>query len=66
MYAITSRETVWTVSENENKEMTIQKGETINEAIERLTEEMMHAARKYEFEKAANIRDFISELKNLN
>ena len=30
-----------------------------------LTEEMMNYARKYEFEKAAAIRDFIQELKSL-
>ena len=41
------------------------KGETIDESIERLTEEMMHYARKYEFEKAATIRDFIEQLKNM-
>ena len=37
----------------------------MEESIERLTEEMMQYARKYEFEKAATIRDFIAELKNL-
>ena len=40
-------------------------GENIEETIERLTEEMMTYARKYEFEKAASIRDFIEELKNI-
>ena len=45
---------------------TLKEGESIKEAIERLTEEMMSLARKYEFEKAANIRDFIEELKNFN
>ena len=44
---------------------TLKEGESIKEAIERLTEEMMKAARKYAFEKAATIRDFINELKNL-
>ena len=43
----------------------IKKGETVEETIDRLTEEMMTAARKYEFEKAATIRDFINKLKNL-
>jgi len=43
----------------------VKKGETIEESIERLTEEMMAYARKYEFEKAATIRDFIEELKNM-
>ncbi len=47
---------------NENK---VKSGETIEESIERLTKEMMEYARKYEFEKAASIRDFINELKNL-
>ena len=45
---------------------TLKEGESIKKAIERLTEEMMSLARKYEFEKAANIRDFIEELKNFN
>ena len=49
-------------SANENN---VKKGETIEESIERLTEEMMNYARKYEFEKAATIRDFIQELKNI-
>ena len=47
------------------KEITLKKGESVEESIERLTEEMMQYARKYEFEKAATIRDFIAELKNL-
>ena len=51
--------------EDEEKEVNIKKGETIEESIERLTEEMMNYARKYEFEKAATIRDFIEELKNM-
>ena len=44
----------------------IKKGESVKEAIDRLTEEMLSFARNYEFEKAANIRDFIKELKNIN
>lgn len=43
----------------------VKKGEKIEDTIERLTQEMLSYARKYEFEKAANIRDFIEELKNL-
>ncbi len=43
----------------------IKKGESVEQTIERLTEEMMGYARKYDFEKAASIRDFIEELKNL-
>lgn len=56
-----------TVEENINadKEISLKKGESVEESIERLTEEMMQYARKYEFEKAATIRDFIEELKNL-
>ncbi len=54
-----------TFEEEESKELELKKGESIEESIERLTEEMMSYARKYEFEKAAAIRDFISELKNM-
>ena len=55
-----------TIEENqEEKEINLKKGESVEESIERLTEEMMQYARKYEFEKAATIRDFIAELKNL-
>ncbi|MDD3304167.1 MAG: excinuclease ABC subunit UvrB [Clostridia bacterium] len=54
-----------TVEEVEEKEVNLKKGETVEESIARLTEEMMQYARKYEFEKAATIRDFIEELKNL-
>lgn len=45
------------------EDITITKGETIEEAIDRLTKEMMEAAKKYEFEKAAMIRDLIRDLK---
>lgn len=51
--------------ESENEEVKVNKGESIEESIERLTEEMMAYARKYEFEKAATIRDFIEKLKNM-
>ena len=51
--------------EDEQEEINVKKGESIEESIERLTEEMMNYARKYEFEKAATIRDFIEELKNM-
>lgn len=51
--------------DDEQNEVNVKKGETIEESIERLTEEMMAYARKYEFEKAATIRDFIEELKNM-
>ena len=61
------RDSVKATFEEKNEEdiASIKKGETIEETIDRLTEEMMTAARKYEFEKAATIRDFINELKNL-
>ena len=50
----------------EEKNVEVKKGETIEETIERLTNEMMMYAKKYEFEKAAVIRDFIEDLKNSN
>lgn len=43
----------------------VEKGETLEETIARLTEEMMSYAKKYDFEKAATIRDFINQLKNM-
>ena len=55
-----------TFTEEEINKVDIKKGENIDDTIERLTEEMMEYARKYEFEKAATIRDFIEQLKNLN
>lgn len=54
-----------TFEESEKEAIDVKKGETIEESIERLTQEMMTYARKYEFEKAATIRDFIEELKNM-
>jgi excinuclease UvrABC helicase subunit UvrB len=38
--------------------------ETLEQTIDRLTKEMFEYARKYEFEKAAVLRDLINELKN--
>ncbi|MEG1990397.1 MAG: excinuclease ABC subunit UvrB [Clostridia bacterium] len=55
-----------TFSEEEQEKVDINKIENTEEAIERLTKEMMEYARKYEFEKAATLRDFIEELKNMN
>ena len=52
-----------TFTEEEINKVDIKKGENIDDTIERLTEEMMEYARKYEFEKAATIRDFINQLK---
>lgn len=55
-----------TINEDDDESIVdIKKGESIEQTIERLTEEMMGYARKYDFEKAASIRDFIEELKNL-
>lgn len=51
--------------EEQAEDVNVKKGETIDESIDRLTEEMMSYARKYEFEKAAAIRDFIEQLKNM-
>ncbi len=60
------RDSVKATFEDTNKEeINVIKGEKIEETIDRLTKEMMEYARKYEFERAANIRDFIEELKNL-
>ena len=47
---------------DENSDMLIKENESLEDTISRLTEEMMNAARKYEFEKAANIRDLIRDL----
>lgn len=52
-----------TFSADEVKNVEIDKEETLEQNIERLTEEMMEYARKYEFEKAATLRDFIQQLK---
>ena len=55
-----------TYSEDEKaNNIDIKKGESIEDAIDRLTEEMLSFAKNYEFEKAANIRDFINELKDI-
>lgn len=53
-----------TFDAEEKENIEVKKGETLEETIERLTEEMMEYARKYEFEKAATLRDFIEDLKN--
>ncbi len=54
-----------TFKEEEEEQVNVKKGESVEDSIERLTEEMMKYARNYEFEKAATIRDFIEELKNM-
>ena len=51
--------------EEKSEEVKVNRGESVEQSIERLTEEMMAYARKYEFEKAATIRDFIEKLKNM-
>jgi len=43
----------------------LDKEETLEQTIDRLTEEMFAYAKAYEFEKAAVIRDLIHELKNI-
>lgn len=49
--------------EKATENIVISKGETVEEAINRLTKEMMECAKKYEFEKAAMLRDLIRDLK---
>lgn len=48
----------------ESENINIAQGESIEEAIDRLTKEMFEYAHKFEFEKAAVIRDLIADLKN--
>ena len=54
-----------TFSEEEQEKVNVNNIENVEQTIERLTEEMMSYARKYEFEKAATLRDFIEELRNI-
>lgn len=54
-----------TFTDEEQEKVRINEAEDIEETVDRLTEEMMSYARNYEFEKAAAIRDFIKELKNI-
>src|SRR5574344_264549 len=53
-------------SNGKNANIKLKKGETVDQAIDRLTEEMLSFAKNYEFEKAATIRDFIVDLKDMN
>ena len=53
-----------TFSEEEKEKVEVKQGETLEETIDKLTKEMMYYAKRFEFEKAANIRDFINELKS--
>ena len=50
-------------TEEEAPDININKEETLEETIDRLTKEMFEYAKHYEFEKAAIIRDLIKELK---
>ena len=52
-----------TFTEEEKVEVEAKENETVEEMIERLTNEMFEHAKKYEFEKAAMIRDLIKDLK---
>jgi len=53
-------------TEEEAPKIDLDKEETLEQTIDRLTEEMFAYARAYEFEKAAVIRDLINELKDSN
>lgn len=54
-----------TVMENVNSKYNIEKGETVSEIINKLTDEMLKHAEKMEFEQAAELRDKIKELEKL-
>ena len=59
------RESVKSVfTEDEQHNVEPNENETLEETIDRLTKEMFEYARKYEFEKAAVIRDLINQLKD--
>ena len=51
-------------TEDEAPKIEVNSEETLEQTIDRLTEEMFAYARSYEFEKAAVIRDLINELKD--
>ena len=53
-----------TFTSDEQETVNIDSKESKEETIERLTKEMMSYAKKYEFEKAATLRDFIKQLTN--
>ena len=53
-----------TFSAEEEVNIEVKEDETTEEMIERLTQEMFEYARKYEFEKAAMLRDLIKDLKS--
>ena len=51
-------------TDTEEDKIKINNNETLDEAIDRLTKEMLSCAKNYEFEKAAAIRDLIKDLKS--
>lgn len=58
------RDSVKAVFNDTDSQVVISQGESIEETIEKLTKEMFEYAHKFEFEKAATIRDLINDLKN--
>lgn len=48
--------------DKEEENIEVKKDETVEEAVTRLTKEMFYYAKRYEFEKAAMIRDLIKDL----
>lgn len=58
------RESIQATFKEEQEEILSNKNEeSLEETIERLTKEMMESARKYDFERAAALRDLIKDLK---
>ncbi|MEG1009084.1 MAG: helicase-related protein, partial [Clostridia bacterium] len=53
-----------TFDDNETQEIDTCMEETLDQSIDKLTAEMMNYAKKYEFEKAAALRDLIKQLKS--
>ena len=58
------RETIKATYEVEQTNTDIKENENIEDAINRLTNEMINYAQNLEFEKAAEVRDKIKELEN--
>lgn len=52
-----------TFKEDQEEILSNENEESLEETIERLTKEMMESARKYDFERAAALRDLIKDLK---
>ena len=58
------RESIQATFKEEREKILVNKNEeSLEETIERLTKEMMESARKYDFERAAALRDLIKNLK---